>query len=319
MLAGPIAWPIRRLRSICDTRFRERGQTLSALRVDPTDSREVAVNERILLAGCGDLGERVAQQLRARGDEVWALRRHPPTRSAAGIHWLRGDLTDPSSFGKLPAGITGLVYLPAPDARDKATYRGVFVDGLRHVLEALDAGSLRRVLFVSSTAVYGEHDGDWVDEDTPTAPRGFNGTVLCEAEQWLAEQPVQSIVLRLAGLYGPGRLQLIERLRTGQLRVPREVPHWANRIHVDDAAAAIAHVLQLAEPQPVYLGVDDGPMPLDELYDFLAALIDAPPPDEGAAPVGVGSKRLSNARLRASGWAPRWPDAREGYAALIDN
>lgn len=277
------------------------------------------MSERILLAGCGDLGERVAQRLRAHGDEVWALRRQPPARGMHGIHWLRGDLTDPASLRELPAGITRLVYLPAPATRDKAAYRAIFVDGLRHVLDALDRRKLARVLFVSSSAVYGEHDGDWVDEATPTDPPGFNGAVLLEAEQWLAEQSLPSTVLRLAGLYGPGRLQLIERLRAGQLRVPRETPHWANRIHVDDAAAAIAHLLQLKSPQPLYLGVDDTPMPLDELYDFLAALIDAPLPAEGAAPAGVGSKRLRNARLRASGWAPQWPDAREAYAALLDS
>jgi nucleoside-diphosphate-sugar epimerase len=277
------------------------------------------VSERILLAGCGDLGERVAQLLRARGDDVWALRRHPPARGASGVHWLGGDLTDPASLGALPHGITRVIYLPAPDGRDKASYRAVFVDGLRHLLEALDGSRLQRCLFVSSSAVYGEHDGDWVDETTSVGPLGFNGAVLREAEQWLAEQPVPGVVLRLAGLYGPGRLQLVEKLRAGQLRVPREVPHWANRIHVDDAAAAIVHLLQVEAPQSLYLGVDDTPMPLDELYDFLAALIDAPPPPEGAAPVGVGSKRLSNARLRASGWAPQWPDSREGYAALIDS
>ncbi|MBQ4855225.1 SDR family oxidoreductase [Rhodanobacter sp. B2A1Ga4] len=276
------------------------------------------MSERILLAGCGDLGERVAQRLRAHGDEVWALRRQPPARGGHGIHWLRGDLTDPASLRELPAGITRLVYLPAPATRDKAAYRAIFVDGLRHLLDALDRRKLARVLFVSSSAVYGEHDGDWVDEATPTDPPGFNGAVLLEAEQWLAEQSLPSTVLRLAGLYGPGRLQLIERLRAGQLRVPREAPHWANRIHVDDAAAAIVHLLDLKSPQPLYLGVDDTPMPLDELYDFLAALIDAPLPAEGAAPAGVGSKRLRNARLRASGWAPQWPDAREGYAALLD-
>ena len=277
------------------------------------------MSERILLAGCGDLGERVAQRLRAHGDEVWALRRQPPARGMHGIHWLRGDLTDPASLRELPAGITRLVYLPAPATRDKAAYRAIFVDGLRHLLDALDRRKLARVLFVSSSAVYGEHDGDWVDEATPSDPPGFNGAVLLEAEQWLAQQSLPATVLRLAGLYGPGRLQLIERLRAGQLRVPRETPHWANRIHVDDAAAAIAHLLQLKSPQPLYLGVDDTPMPLDELYDFLAALIDAPLPAEGAAPAGVGSKRLRNARLRASGWTPQWPDAREGYAALLDS
>jgi nucleoside-diphosphate-sugar epimerase len=278
----------------------------------------MVVSERVLLAGCGDLGERVARRLRAGGAEVWALRRQLPPHGGHGIHWLRGDLADPASLHGLPAGITRLVYLPAPTTRDKATYRAIFVDGLRQLLDALDTRTLAQLLFVSSSAVYGEHDGDWVDEASPTDPLGFNGAVLLEAEQWLAQQPLRSTVLRLAGLYGPGRLQLIERLRAGQLRVPREVPHWANRIHVDDAAAAIVHLLGLKSPQPLYLGVDDTPMLLDELYDFLAALVDAPLPQEGAPPAGVGSKRLSNARLRASGWAPQWPDAREGYAALLE-
>lgn len=247
------------------------------------------------------------------------MRRQPPEHDGSGVHWLRGDLTQPDSLHGLPKKITRLVYLPAPDARDKASYRAIFVDGLRQLLDVLDGKALAQVLLVSSSAVYGEHDGDWVDEATPANPQGFNGAVLREAEQWLAEQPLPSTVLRLAGLYGPGRLQLVERLRAGQLRVPREVPHWANRIHVDDAAAAVVHLLGLARPLPLYLGVDDTPLPLDELYDFLADLVDAPLPAEGAAPVGVGSKRLANARLRASGWAPRWPDAREGYAALLDH
>lgn len=274
--------------------------------------------ERILLAGCGDVGLRVAARLLAQGDEVWALRRSPPRESVPGLRWLGADLMAPHAPGSLPAGIARVVYLPAPDARDKAAYRALFVDGLRHLLEALDARALKQVLLVSSSAVYGEHDGDWVDEDTPPAPMGFNGTLLLEAEQWLAAQAVPSTVLRLAGLYGPGRMQLLERVRSGAQRVPREVPHWANRIHVDDAAAAIAHLLRLPAPLPLYLGVDDTPLPLDEVCDFLAQLLDAPPPREGPAPVGVGSKRLRNARLRASGWAPAWPDARDGYAALLD-
>lgn len=273
--------------------------------------------ERVLLAGCGDLGRRVATRLLARGDEVHALRRTPPLGDACGIHWWRADLTEPSTLRGLPAGITQLVYLPTPAARDEAAYRAVFVDGLRDLLGVLDTSMLRRVLFVSSSAVYGEQLADWVDEDTPPAPPGFNGRVLLEAEQWLAAQPVESVVLRLAGLYGPGRLQLIERLRAGQVRVPRTMPHYANRMHVDDAAAAIAHLLQLPVAQPLYIGADDTPLPLAELYDRLATLIGTPPPEEGPAPTGIGSKRLSNARLRASGFVPQWPDARVGYAALL--
>jgi nucleoside-diphosphate-sugar epimerase len=279
---------------------------------------EAVVNERVLLAGCGDLGIRVAQRLLARGDEVWALRRQPPQKDDSGIRWLSADLTQPETLRVLPSGITQLAYLPTPDRRDEVAYRATFVDGLHHLLEALGSQSLERVLLVSSSAVYGEHGGDRVDESTPPAPPGFNGRVLLEAEQLLAAQPITSIVLRLAGLYGPGRLQLLERLRTGQVRVPRALPHWANRIHIDDAAAAIVHLLELADPLSLYVGVDSTPLPLDVLYDYLAGLVGAPLPGDGQAPPGVGSKRLSNARLRASGFRPHWPDAREGYAALVD-
>lgn len=273
-------------------------------------------SERVLLAGCGDLGRRVAQRLADRGASVWALRRHPPEEPGA-VRWLQGDLSDPATLGGLPLGITRVVFLPAPGTRDEAAYRTVFVDGLRHLFGALDRAACRRVLFVSSSAVYGEHDGAWVDETTPPDPLGFNGRVLLEAEQWLASQPISSVVLRLAGIYGPGRLQLIDRLRGGQASVPRNPPHWANRIHVDDAADAIVHLLMLDEVLPLYVGADDTPLPLDVLYDFLASQIGVPAPFAGPAPAAVGSKRLSNARLRESGFVPRWPDAREGYARLL--
>jgi nucleoside-diphosphate-sugar epimerase len=287
-----------------------------------------ALSERILLAGCGDVGTRAAKLLLARSDaadhdqvranKIFALRRRPPPGDDSGIEWLRGDLTDAGSLrAVLPADITQLVYLPTPDRRDEAAYRATFVDGLQQVMQALDGRSLKRVLFVSSSAVYGDHHGDWVDESTPVAPSGFNGRVLLEAEQWLATQPVTSIVLRLAGLYGPGQLLLLDRLRAGQARVPRQTTHWANRIHTDDAAAAIVHLLQIDDPQPLYLGADDTPLPLDVLYDALATMIGAAPPQNGPPPAGIGSKRLRNARLRASGFVPRWPDSREGYAAAF--
>ncbi|RAO75972.1 NAD-dependent epimerase/dehydratase family protein [Dyella jiangningensis] len=274
------------------------------------------MSARVLLAGCGDVGKRMAHRLLARGDEVWALRRSAGD-DADGIQWLQGDLTRPETLRDLPDGIEQLVYLPAPGARDARIYRALFVDGLRHLLDALDGRALRRVLLVSSTAVYGEHGEAWVDEETPADPPGFNGEVLLEAERWLMAQPIASVVLRLAGLYGPGRLQLIERLRAGTVGVPRQQLHWANRIHVDDAAGAMAHLLAIDNPQSLYLGVDDTPLPLGVLYDHLATLVGAPRPSDGPAPAGVGSKRLSNARLRASGFAPQWPDARQGYAALL--
>lgn len=274
------------------------------------------MSARVLIAGAGDVGLRVARLLRMRGEQVWALRRGV-VAGEDGIHGIQGDLTRPETLRALPNDITHLVYLPTPEARDEALYRAVFVDGLRHLLDAVGSPGLQRLLFVSSSAVYGEHGDAWVDEQTPPAPPGFNGRVLLEAERHASER-ASSVVLRLAGLYGPGRMQLIERLRSGAVCVPRKQAHWANRIHVDDAAAAIVHLLLLPDPSPLYLGVDNTPLPLDVLYDDLARRVHAPLPAEGEAPVGVGSKRLSNARLRASGFVPQWPDARQGYAALLD-
>ncbi|MEP7186735.1 MAG: NAD-dependent epimerase/dehydratase family protein [Rhodanobacter sp.] len=275
------------------------------------------MSEQVLLAGCGDVGRRVAQCLQARGDTVWALRRQAPRDGADGVHWLQADLTRPESLRDLPAGITQLVYLPTPDRREPFAYRAIFVDGLRNVLDALAGAPLQRALLVSSSAVYGDHAGGWVDEQTPAAPPGFNGEILLEAEQLLASAGGSTIVLRLAGLYGPGRTQLLERLLAGNVSVPRSLSHWANRIHVDDAAAVIAHLLRLPDPKPLYLGVDNTPLPLATLYDHLATLLDAPPPPDGPPPAGIGSKRLSNRRLRDSGFVPQWPDARDGYAAQI--
>ncbi|GLQ94766.1 NAD-dependent epimerase/dehydratase family protein [Dyella acidisoli] len=274
------------------------------------------MSERILIAGCGDLGERVARLLLKQGDEVYALRRHPPGNNDA-IRWVAADLASPETLTALPSSITQLAYMPAPQAREPEAYRAVYIDGLRNVLEALDAASLKRVLFVSSSGVYGEHGDAWVDEATPPAPPGFSGQVLWEAEQWLSNQPVETVVLRLAGLYGPGRLQLVDRIRAGQACAPHGQQHWANRMHVDDAAAAIVHLLALHDPQSVYVGVDNTPLPLDVLYDHLAALIGAPPVADGPAPAGIGSKRLSNARLRASGFELCWPDSRHGYAECL--
>lgn len=273
------------------------------------------MTKRVLIAGCGDIGLRVAQRLAASGQAVLGLRRHPAT--TATVPMMAADLSRPGSLRGLPEDIDRVVYLPTPAARQAEAYQTVFVDGLRHLLDALRRPRVRRFVFVSSSAVYGDHGGDWVDEATPTDPPGFNGEILRQAERELMASGLPAVVLRLAGLYGPGRGRLLQRLQAGQARACRAPVHWANRMHVDDAAAAIVHLLELADPAPLYLGVDDTPLPLDVLYAHLATCLGVAPPADGPPPPGVGNKRLRNARLRESGFVPAWPDARDGYAALI--
>ena len=167
-----------------------------------------------LVAGCGDVGGRLAAVLAERGETVYGLRRSGGPLPA-GVRPLRVDLTAPS-LPALPREITRLVYLPAPIARDEATYRALFVGGFVELVAALPR--LERVLFVSSSAVYGDHGGDWVDENTPCVPLAFNGCVLLEAEAAVAALDVPATVVRFSGLYGPGRLHLIERVASGRAR-----------------------------------------------------------------------------------------------------
>jgi len=270
-----------------------------------------------LIAGCGDLGLRAADLLLAAGHRVHGLRRSPPATAPAGLQWHAADLTRPTTLATLPADITHVLYAVTPGGRNEAAYRAVFIEGLQALTRQL-VPSLQRIVFASSSAVYGEHHGAWVDEATPVAPLAFNGRVLAEAEQWLASLPLETVSLRLAGLYGPGRLSLLDRLRRGEARAPREPLHWANRMHADDAAAALAHLLALPAPAPTYIGCDDTPMPLHDLYQTLAGWVGAPDVAIGPAPQAVGSKRLSNACLKASGFEWRWPDSLAGYRALID-
>ena len=296
------------------------------LHVAPTDTPSATANvKRVLIAGCGDLGLRVARLLSFENtaNHSWGLRRNPglePARGVPGLAWIAADLTQPDTLRDLPTGITHVLYTAAPNARTEADYRAVYRDGLERLLQAVASSALQRVLFVSSTAVYGDYGAQWIDEETPTAPKSFNGRVLLETEQWLQSQRAQfeTLSLRLSGIYGPGRSYLLDRLRTGQATAPAAESHWVNRIHIEDAAAAVLHLMNLPQPQSIYLVTDSTPLPMRVLYEALAKLVGGPIPLEGVAPASVGSKRLSNARLRDSGFNLTWPDSREGHAALID-
>ena len=283
-----------------------------------------ATAKRVLIAGCGDLGLRVAKRLSAEhpNNQSWGLRRHPPTSTAPmprGFEWFAADLAQADTLVNLPKNITHVLFTAAPNARTEADYRTVYREGLERVINAVTTKTLARVLFVSSTAVYGDHGSDWINEDTPTAPKNFNGQVLLETEQWLQSQNAafETLSLRLSGIYGPGRTYLLDRLRAGQASAPSTESHWVNRIHIEDAAAAVVHLMNLPNPKPIYLVTDSTPLPMRTLYEALAKLVGGPTPPIGEAPRAVGSKRLSNARLRESGFTLAWPDSRLGHAALV--
>ena len=273
---------------------------------------------RVLIAGCGDVGTEAGLRFAAAGHQVVGIRRRPEQLPAP-IVGVRGDLAA-GHIDELPDDVEVVVYAASADARSEAAYLGAYVDGPRHVLDALTRvrARPRRLLFVSSTAVYGVTDGSWVDEDTPTTPASVTGEVLVEAEQAVLERSPEPTVLRLSGITGPGRTRLIERVRTGRAVAP-EGPVWTNRIHRDDAAAAIVHLTtRRSVPAPVHLGSDDEPATLGAVLGFLADQLDLPPPATGPVERSRGgSKRCRNARLVATGFGFAYPTYRQAYAAIL--
>lgn len=267
-----------------------------------------------LIAGCGDVGSRTGLLLAASGWRVIGLRR------SAGlpvpIEHFPADLRIPSSLvGLADTSLDALVYLPAPDQRSPESYRETYLDGLAHLLSALSIPP-RRLLWVGSTAVHPDSGEGWQDESSPAVADSWNAVVLREAEHWVDEHVDRAVVLRLAGLYGPGRDWMLRRARAGE--PCRSPPHWTNRIHVDDAARAIAHLLDLADPAPLYLGVDEAPSTDCQILAHLARALGYPDASYTEAAAGIATgKRLSSRRLRDSGFDFRYPSFREGYATMI--
>lgn len=257
----------------------------------------------LLIAGAGDTGSRLAALAAANGFDALALRRRDVVMGP-GIRALRADLRSGEGFAALPKRLDALVFCAAPDERTEAAYRTLYRDGLRRLL---DRGEIGRVLFVSSTAVYAEDAGGPVDEDMPADATAFNGRVLLEAERELDAHP-DAAAFRASGIYGPGRERMWNRARRDE---PGE-PRWTNRIHVEDVAGALLHLLQPPRIARVYCGNDDAPTLEHEVVDGLRARLGLPA--LGAADGPTTGKRVSNARLRGSGWQPRYPTWREGYA-----
>lgn len=276
----------------------------------------------VVIAGCGDVGSRLASQLLAAGWEVHGLRRNV-SRLPQGVIGIAGDLFKKDCPDTWPiGGVDYLVYCAAATDHDEAGYRKAYVEGLQHVLEWLDdyGQQPKQLVFVSSSSVYGQQNGEWVDETSPTQALGYSGQVMLEAEQVAFDSGIPATTVRLTGIYGPGREWLLSQVRQGY-RVAVEPPLYGNRIHVDDAAGLLAFLLQHVEQggslDKVYIGVDDAPAPLAEVVGWLREYLGVTEWAEDASVRRAGSKQCSNARAKALGWTPTYPSYREGYAAIL--
>lgn len=277
----------------------------------------------VLIVGCGDVGSRLATQLLENNWQVYGLRRSID-RLPAGVIGVAGDLFNEPCPAQWPKGpLDYLVYSAAATDHDEAGYQAAYVDGLKHTLSWLKQHGQqpKRLLFVSSSGVYGQSNGQWTDETSPAEASSYSGRIMLEAEQVALHSGIPASVVRLTGIYGPGREWMLSQVRKGY-RVAIDPPLYANRIHVDDSAGLLAFLLKADlrgnALDDCYIGVDDAPVPLAEVVGWLRERLGV---TEWAAEASVrraGSKRCSNARAKALGWEPRYPSYREGYAEILD-
>lgn len=274
---------------------------------------------KVAVLGCGYVGLEIARGLLGDGHDVVGVRRSSDGLRAIeeeGADAVQADVTDANSLASIP-DVDALVYAVSADGRDSDAARTAYVDGLRTTLDHFAARDAppERVVYTSSTGVYGDRDDAWVDESTPLDPRTEREEILAEAEDIVrSKRDWDWSITRFSGLYGPNRYRL-ERYLDGPVS-----DRYLNMIHRDDAAGAIRFVLTIdAARNEVVLVSDDEPVRKSTLADWLAdeCGVSHPPRENPTSERARASKRCSNRKLRDMGYELRYPTYRDGYRAAI--
>lgn len=281
-----------------------------------------------LIVGCGYLGKRVAKLWMDRGIPVAALTRSESGAAALkalGITPIIGDVTDPQSLtGLVNHGpFQGLFHAVGLDRTSGKSMEDVYVQGLDNLLKILPARLCPKIVFISSTSVYGQTDGSWINEDTPPDAIGGSGGVVRSAELLLRNQRPESVILRFAGIYGPGRLLRGKAIESGE-PIPVDPDKWLNLIHVDDGARAVDLAWDKAPQSSTFLIADGKPVLRGDYYRTLARLLQAPSPrfTEGAPGARGGPdashRRIDSRRAQETlDWFPIFDDHEAGLRGIL--
>ena len=264
---------------------------------------------RVLIAGCGYLGQATADVFETAGWEVEGWTNSSKSARELSAKHYRVDALDISNARQV-TGRTGnfdaVIHCASTRGGDVDLYRRVYLIGTRNLLDRFPEA---KILFTSSTSVYAQSNGEWVTEESPAEPNQETGKILREAEQLVLAR--DGNVARLGGIYGPGRSFLLRRFLGNEAIVDPERDRFVNQIHRDDAAAALFLLVWRQSPGGgIYNVVDDRPILQSECYRWLAERLNRPAPPFGRSASkrkrGESNKRVSNAKLRALGWVPRY-------------
>ena len=266
---------------------------------------------RILIAGCGYVGSATADLFHANGWQVegWTASAESAAQlSASAPYQIRAvDLTDPEAVSAAAFSCDAVIQSASSRGGGPDDYRSIYLEGARNLTNAFPQA---RLLFTSSTSVYGQTDGDWVTEESMANPARETGRILRETEELVLAR--KGTVARLAGIYGPGRSALLRKFLEGRAVIDPASSRYVNQIHRDDIAAALFLLIeqQIAAGE-IYNVADHHPLSQRECYEWLAAHLEPPLPPSvdavGERKRGNSNKRVSSAKLQALGWSPRYP------------
>lgn len=275
------------------------------------------MHHRVVVLGAGYVGSAVAHALFARGDRVWAVRRRVQAPEP-GITWLAGDVTTGVIPG-FPEALDAVVLAVAPSGAGDE-YDRIYPPAARAAVALARASGARALVYTSSTGVYGERDGGWVDESAPVRGEGPGNRALIEAEQQLLGSALSGVtVLRVAGIYGPGRDPRPRFARTDQL--PMRGEYWVNLAHRDDIVRAILDAVAYTGTARVLNVADGAPTQAADIARWLAGQAGRDPAElrfTGDGALARSNQRVATDALHATGWRPAYPSFREGFLRGLD-
>ena len=277
---------------------------------------------KILIIGCGSIGTQLAHNLAAKGHDVTGLKRNPPKLDIGEVNYFTADISLAYQLEELPLDFDFIYFIVSPDGRNKESYQAIYEIGLTNLIDRfVKEGASPNWIFVSSTSVYGQSEGEWVDEESIAQPDNITSQYIRQAEQQLMDLNPQNIVVRFSGIYGPGREYLL-RMAKQQSVIQKDPPYYTNRIHQQDCIGVLIFLLEQrlagVTLEQCYLASDDNPATMWDVMSWLTEHLSCKPPvvkvnDKEV----VMNKRCNNQRLKTLGYHFQYPDFKAGYLELI--
>jgi len=273
---------------------------------------------RILVVGGGYVGSAVVAYFRSKNQKVWVTTRSNEKAKQfelLGAQPIVCDLTKPQTLSAVP-DVQFVVIAVAPDSRDPENYRKVYIEGAGNLLSRLKQNPIAPfVVYISSTGVFPDVAGEWVDENMQLKPDSERSGILLQAEEQVLKSGLPAVIFRLGGIYGPGRNQ-IQNLKSGKWPESSE-DEYVNLIHLDDVVGGVMALFKHAEAGQVYIGADDEPAKRSELLAWLSGQLGIENRAKFDIDGKISGKRCRNAKLKSLGFQFKFPSFKKGYESLI--